>query len=654
MTRSRPGDAPRIMLAGPDPYLAFLIQLDLPDAVVVEVGHRQGEESPRPDLAIVDLTHPGATELLARREQAAMIGIVDGARASGTVIPVGLDGLLVRPFAPAELYRAVRGALGIAEQGPSGAPVRRLWSWLGPARFAAVAVAAALELAVGVSTPRTALLAAAFVYGGFRLIPREVDRRLAWLDAAVASLLIALTGGLRSNYMVFGLAASLGAGLTARLPGAALAGALVSAGAFLSVVDSLALGVARPREIVAWTLLFPLTALTGSLAARIWGQEGRDRARRLTEANQVLSTLYQLARAMPGDLDLAGVATAALKEAGEVLKAPAGALLVAEAGVLSVAGSFGLPQAPEIRLHREAPSLAGLLEGGIQVVTERDIPPPLAPVLQEHPYWLSAPLRHGGSTLGLLLVASSGSSQLPANRIYLQHLANETAVAVENARIFARVRELSADEERARLARELHDGVAQALTHVRIELDFLARDAGPGPEGVQKEAARLARVVDRALADVRSTILAFRATLSGEGLTGSLRSYLRDLRALGGPDIGFSAHGTVQLPRDVQAGVFRIAQEAVSDALRHAQASRVEVVLEADGRGLRLQVDDDGMGMNQAGQGRGVGLADLQARAAGIDGRLEVCERPGGGTRVQLVVGGSASDSRPVETARPT
>jgi signal transduction histidine kinase len=248
-------------------------------------------------------------------------------------------------------------------------------------------------------------------------------------------------------------------------------------------------------------------------------------------------------------------------------------------------------------------------------------------------------MRRTGVPLGVLLAACPSHVQHAANRLLLQQIAQESAVAVENARLFSRVREISIDEERKRLARELHDGVAQALTHLRFELEFMARHGAHTPEAVAREIERLSRVVNRASGDVRSMIFGLRSSVAAEGLVGSLRGYLSDLRGLGGPEIVFEARGEVRLPAGVEAEIFRITQEAVSNALRHASATEVRVNLVAGASFLRLIVDDDGVGMRGrrgASARGGVGLDAMRERTEAIGGRLDVRGRPGGGTRVSL------------------
>ena len=639
--------APRILLTEPDPYLTFLIQLNLPDAQVVEADHAEDVLdilATAPDLVIASVESEVASALLARTDSPKVLGIVEGARAARTVVPPDLDGVLVRPFVPAELYRAIRRALGLPAPAGEGAPaLERARALVRYARFGAVALAAVLDVAGGtVSLTSAILLGFAFVYSAAKLVIRRGGRVAAWVDVCIAAFLVAATGGLNSNYMAFGLAASAGAGVELGIWRGLLAGLIVADASAYEVLQRLLNHTVEPHQAVAWFLLFPLIALSTGFAARIWRLGEQGPPDRLVEANRVLSTLYRITRTMPGGLEIGTVASATLDEVRTTLRSPAGALLAGESGLLLLVGSYGLQRPGDVSVDAATPGLADVVAGRARVVTAEELSPALAGALG-HDCWLAAPLRRSGVTLGLILAACPDHGRHGENRLFLQQLSEDTAVAVENALLFSRVRALSVDEERRRLARELHDGVAQALTHLRLELDFMLRHGALAPDTIKEEIGRLVRVVERASGDVRSMVLGLRSSTSTEGLAGSLRSYLLDLKGLGGPDIAFEAKGEVRLSPEVEAEVFRIAQEAVSN-VRHAAASNVRISLEGVDDVLLLTVEDDGVGVNPGmsenngspTRGTGVGLKAMHERAERINGRISIGERPGGGTRVRL------------------
>jgi signal transduction histidine kinase len=640
---------PRIVLVEPDPYLAFLLRLNFPQADVVELDpttHVDAVLSLNPDLVIVGVGGPSVllADLLAADQPPKILAVVDGSRAARTAITTGVDRILTRPFIPADLQRTVRQALEMSELDESpampGRQLTRARSLAGPARLAAIAIAAVLEVAgPEVSALRATILALAFVYVTVRWLMRRPS--VVWIgaDVAVAAALVAATGGFSSPYIPFGLVVAATTGLTNDERWGGFAGLFIASASSSIVVTGLRDGTIDPQEVVAWYALMPLAGIAGGFASRLWRTpSGETTSDLLAEANRVLSSLYRIARTLPGGLEMGTVADAALQEIRDTVRASAGTMLVWEAGNLAVVGSYGLRN-PDAVAGAGAMDLAGMVHGSARVVTYNDLEKSTAAALGGFECWLLAPMRRTGVPIGMLLAACPDHDQHAANRLLLQQIAQETSVAVENARLFSRVREISIDEERQRLARELHDGVAQALTHLRFELDFMARHVGQTPEAVKHEIERLSRVVNRAAGDVRSMIFGLRSSVSAEGIVGSLRAYLSDLRGLGGPDIVFEARGEMRLAAGVEAEIFRIAQEAVSNALRHASATEVRVTLIAGAPVIRLIVDDDGVGI----RGRrsvtargGVGLDAMRERSESIGGVLDLRERPGGGTRVTL------------------
>lgn len=640
---------PRIVLVEPDPYLAFLLRLNFPNADVVELDPTAPVDTVlalRPDLVIVGVGGQSMplTDLLAADQPPKILAVVDGSRAARTAITTGVDRILTRPFVPSDLHRTVRLALDMSdpEEAPGlpGRKLARARALAGPARMAAIAVAAVLEVAgPQVSTLRASILAIAFGYVTLRWLLRRPS--IVWIaaDVTVAAALVAATDGFASPYIPFGLVVAATTGLIRDERWGGLSGLIIATASSAIIVTGLRDGSVDPQEAVAWFALMPLAGIAGGFASRVWrAPSGEKTSDLLAETNRVLSSLYRIARTLPGGLEIGTVADAAMQEIRDTVRASAGCMLVWEAGNLAVVGSYGLRN-PDNVVGSGAADLAGMVHGSARVVTSADLDSVTSQALGGFECWLLAPMRRTGVPIGLLLAACPDHEQHAANRLLLQQIGQETGIAVENARLFSRVREISIDEERKRLARELHDGVAQALTHLRFELDFMARHGGQTPEAVKTEIERLSRVVNRAAGDVRSMIFGLRSSVSAEGIVGSLRGYLSDLRGLGGPDIVFEARGEVRLAAGVEAEIFRIAQEAVSNALRHASATEVRVTLVAGASVLRLIVDDDGVGMRgrrSATVRGGVGLEAMRERSESIGAELDLAERPGGGTRVTL------------------
>ena len=226
----------------------------------------------------------------------------------------------------------------------------------------------------------------------------------------------------------------------------------------------------------------------------------------LAEANRTLSMLYRLARSMPGGLDLGDVALAAMDEVRETLESQGAILLVQKSGQVSAAASFGLRDPDEIVIEADDEAWLQLVSQPAKAWDLSDLPSSLRSFFADYKCWLITPLRLEGLAVGLLMAACSDHLRHRGSLVLLQRLGDETAVAVENARLFGKLLELSIEEERRRLARELHDGVAQSLTHIRMELEFLARRGNATEKSVQEEAGRLARVVALSVRDIRRTI----------------------------------------------------------------------------------------------------------------------------------------------------
>jgi signal transduction histidine kinase len=264
--------------------------------------------------------------------------------------------------------------------------------------------------------------------------------------------------------------------------------------------------------------------------------------------------------------------------------------------------------------------------------------PPAHPVLTD---FLGMPIVHGGEILGTLFLANK---QRPGgftadDEELLRLLAAHAAIALVNARLYERSRELSIVEERNRIARELHDAVTQKLFSLRLTADaaatLVARDTGRAASELDTVRRLAAEVTE----ELRAIVVGLRPIdLAGDGLDVALRKQAELLDRVHRPAVRFTGGPVPRMPPAREEAAYRIAQEALHNALRHATPRHVTVALRAAGERLVLEVTDDGAGFDPNAPNRQFGLASMRDRARAAGGRLAVRSRPGAGTTVRLEV----------------
>jgi signal transduction histidine kinase len=204
------------------------------------------------------------------------------------------------------------------------------------------------------------------------------------------------------------------------------------------------------------------------------------------------------------------------------------------------------------------------------------------------------------------------------------------------------------ETERSRVSRELHDELGHALVLMKLELGRLERSMAPdSPRTTASCRSALSGAIDEAIEAVRRLARDLRPPVLEElGLTAALKSLLEQCGRIDDEDAVCASFADVDdlLPQDAQVVVYRIAQEAITNARKHARAQRVSLCVDKTGECLSLLVEDDGEGfeaadaaMRQASEG-GLGLATMQERARILGGSLDVASTPGRGTRVRLTV----------------
>jgi signal transduction histidine kinase len=219
-------------------------------------------------------------------------------------------------------------------------------------------------------------------------------------------------------------------------------------------------------------------------------------------------------------------------------------------------------------------------------------------------------------------------------------LAAHAAIAIDNARLYERARELSVIEERNRLARDLHDSVVQKLFGIVLTAQSAATLLDRSADGARTEVERLQALAQEAIAELRSLVFQPRpAAIETEGLAAALAKHVDVLERVHRLPIAFEQTGDPRLRPGVDEELFKVAQEALHNALRHAQARQVRVRLDERPDAVALSVADDGRGFDPdapALRSRSLGLTSMEERAHGLGGTLRIVSAPGAGTTIDL------------------
>ncbi|MGW2699828.1 GAF domain-containing sensor histidine kinase [Streptomyces sp. NPDC001340] len=276
--------------------------------------------------------------------------------------------------------------------------------------------------------------------------------------------------------------------------------------------------------------------------------------------------------------------------------------------------------------------------------------------------FLGLPIRDGDEVIGALFLANKlrsvgGHPPHPPcpkpegscgfteeDEELLSILAQHAAIALTNARLYERSRELTIAEERSRLAHELHDAVSQKLFSLRLTAQAAAALIDRDPARAKGELHQVAALAAEAADELRAAVVELRpAALDEDGLIATLRTQIQVLDRAHTARVTFASNGFRALPASQEEALLRVAQEALHNALRHSGAEHVGVSVDRRGGGAVLRVSDDGSGFDPRSvrsAGRHLGLVSMRDRASGVGGTLTVESAPGKGTTVEMEVPG--------------
>jgi PAS domain S-box-containing protein len=257
---------------------------------------------------------------------------------------------------------------------------------------------------------------------------------------------------------------------------------------------------------------------------------------------------------------------------------------------------------------------------------------------------LGIPLILADKAIGAIVVRFPELRQFGSVELELaQGLAQQATLALQLTRLAEQARKAAITEERNRMAREIHDTLAQSFTGVLIQLQA-ARQVldGVNPEATQhlESAIALARV---GLTEARRSVRGLRPQLLRDGnITTALDQLVRQLGTDSLVRINFSANGDAQrlMSPDIESNLLRISQEAITNAMKHSGANQINVRLSAGPEAVQLAIEDNGAGFDPhvSTLSRGFGLISMQERADRIGGDLTILTKPGAGTKIHLLL----------------
>jgi signal transduction histidine kinase len=497
-------------------------------------------------------------------------------------------------------------ALVVALTGAAGDLVRSWW-WLAALGVVTVAGVVAERMLPRLWVAPAAETAAAALIIGLGM--HDAYLGLPYL------LVPAFAGGLAGSWL--GGLASAAAGATGLLVGAVLAPeSPFPFGIYLGMLP--------------WIVLVFAIALVGALVRRQQRLDSADLAR-YTAAYRLLSELRAVSRQLSGGLDAVTLATSILDDVvAAAVPVRRSALLVSRDGgaLVPLAGS-----------GEDARWLAATAYDP-QAHEVMETKTPTTALLGREGHRIALPVQIGSRIIGVV-VADVSEPVVPDELAALVQSSDDNALRLETALLFDEVRELATREERHRLAREIHDGIAQGLASLGYLVDDLqARATGPDLKSL---AVTLRKEIGRILSDLRHSIFDLRSDVPADACLGtSLARYARKVSSQTGLRLHLANDEPTgeRLQPEIEAELLRVGQEAINNVRKHAQARNLWVSVSVNPPSANIRVADDGVGLSDRGADN-YGLEIMAERSRRVGATLVVGDRREGGTVVDVSLDGS-------------
>ena len=376
----------------------------------------------------------------------------------------------------------------------------------------------------------------------------------------------------------------------------------------------------------------------------------------LQTAHDQLSTLLEISQSIVSTLDLDILLNLIIEQLGKVIPYEAAAILIVEQENLEFRVVRGLSVYQRLLRYQipinELTILEELTEGRkVLYISDLQTDKNLIRQIEKYtglPYdqisllrsWLLLPLVAKGELIGILVFTQSQPDAYPASaRTLSQAYANQVSIAIHNAQLYRQAGDSATLEERNRLARDLHDSLAQALYSISLFITATSKALETNkPKVVEKHLEELARLTKDAISDMRLMIFELRPPILDKvGLVAALQSRLDAVESRAGFQASFHSDAEIQLTPEMDVELYRIAQEALNNVLKHAHANRVSVKISCENGSVFLIIEDDGVGFDLPSiEDGGQGFRNMRERAARIGACCLIESLPGQGTKITI------------------
>ncbi len=430
---------------------------------------------------------------------------------------------------------------------------------------------------------------------------------------------------------------------------------VVAAGLFCGALDAilmatfsgivlLALGARAPEFDLAsfatigqYVLLAAAVGLVAAWTRHLLRTQAANQQPLFGTAYRLLTELRTVARQLPGTLDPVTVATQLLDELATLTAVRTSAVFgrLGAGYLIALAGNADDAPHWDVDTTGSSPFAEAWRTQERQNVTADG-------------RWLAVvPLLVGHRAVGLVALEADEPAPTPALLDQVSERCQDAALRIETALLFNDIRDIATTEERQRLAREIHDGIAQELVIVGYGVDNVLAELSADQTKARADLSELRAEVTRIISEVRLSLFDLRSHIDPQGGLGSaISAYLRTIGTASGLTVHITLNESTQrLPAATEAELFRISQEAVTNARKHARAANIRVSVDVEPPWACIVVEDDGVGISHPGPEGSYGQAIMNERAQRLGADLTIgAGSQGSGTRVSVQL---AAASRP-------